>query len=78
MRIDTSLGSIPDWNTQAHDPRLYNMFVDKEGNVEPTPGLKRIGSLTNIRQIWESNFDGGTYIVVTDDQVYRVKKSGAS
>jgi hypothetical protein len=75
--VPINSGSLPDWNEQLNDPKLFNMFVDSENKLQFMPDLSRIGLVSECRAIWETRFDGGSYIVVTDDEIYRIKKNGS-
>ena len=76
--IPITRGSLPNWNKQTDAPELFNMFIDKEGVMNFTPSLNLLVSMPESRAIWETPYDGGAYIVVTDNEIYRVKSSGSA
>lgn len=77
MLANIAIGSLPNWNVQVDNPELFNLFVNKAGQLNYTPGLDLKLSLPGVRAIWETPFEGGCYILVTDDEIWRVKENGS-
>jgi hypothetical protein len=85
LEIPINKGSQPNWITRlggAENKGIYgnfNMFVGESGFCYSTPRLNPIAPnspLLNIRAIWYTPFDGGSYIVVTSNTVFRVFTTG--
>jgi len=77
MQIPSNKGTLPNWNKQTDSPQLFNMWIDREGMLNYTPSLQAIIALVTTRAIWETPYDNGSFIVVTNNEIYRVKTNGS-
>ncbi len=75
--VPLNKATLPNWNRQTDSPKLFNMFIAKDGIANFTPKLNLIAPFLTARAIWETSYDGGSFIVVTNNEIYRVKESGS-
>lgn len=77
MLVPIDTGTVPNWNTQVENPELFNMFVTGDGQLTYTPGLELVYADANCRAMWQTPYDGGAFILVSDEEIIRVQKNGA-
>lgn len=75
--IATNLGSMPAINTRTNNPRLLNMYVAKDNNNYCLPSLDLLASIENILAVHETSYNGGSYIVATQNSLLRVDAVGS-
>ena len=72
-------GSNPQWETRLGYPKLFNMFIGEENKAYCSPGLLTINQdyeFKDVRALIKTTFDKGAYILVTDDNILKVKLDG--
>ena len=74
--INILTGSNPAVSEQVNNPRLFNMYVDKDG-LYRLPYLKLFSKLDRVMAIHETKYDGGSYIVATRDFLVNMRYDGS-
>jgi hypothetical protein len=81
VELPINRGERPDWQPRINYPKLFNMFVGESGHVYTDPGLSQLSADApddNTRAIWYSDYQGGSYFVVTNTQILQIALNGAS
>lgn len=69
-------GVMPDWNIRLGNAQLKNMYANNN-RLYCSPGLLLTSAIPNIRAVHYTAFNGGSYVVVTRNNVYNIGLSGS-
>lgn len=68
-QINIAIGSSPDTDIQANNPRLLNGFVQTNGEIRLLPALVNLSELEGIESIFRSTFEN-RLIIATHTNLY--------
>lgn len=81
MDLDITQGTNPSYDTRVNYPQLFNLWVNGDGKCYSFPDISAVNEsanalLKNVRHIHESDYNGGTYLIITNDAVYTSTPQG--